>query len=59
MSFPMYFTGSDMGMSSTHFWYLHNSPWRGFWRVAGSSQFCTGGFAVMDDFGNLVEVPRV
>ncbi len=59
MSFPAYFTDSEMGMSATHYWYLHNSPQRGKWRVAGSSPFCASGFAVMDDYGNLVEVPRV
>ena len=58
MSF--YMENTDIGMSHTHFWYLHRSPRRGIWRVATSgAAFCRDGYAVVDDFGNLVEVPRV
>lgn len=53
-----YVESMEMGQSSSHFWYLHGSMQRGFWRVAGTAQFCASGYAVMDDFGNLVEVKR-
>ena len=53
-----YIDSMEMGQSNSHFWYLHASLKRGFWRVAGTSSFAASGYAVMDDFGNLVEVER-
>jgi len=29
----------------------------GYWYVMGYDQFTTSGYAVVDDFGNLVKVP--
>lgn len=51
-----YVFDSEFGISNTHYWFLHASLRRGFWRVASSQQFCRSGYAVVDDFGNLVEV---
>ena len=53
-----YIDSMEMGQSNSHFWYLHASLKRGFWRVAGTGSFAASGYAVMDDFGNLVEVKR-
>ena len=50
------YSDGDFGITRTHFWFLHASLRRGFWRVASYSAFCRNGYAVMDDFGNLVEV---
>lgn len=30
---------------------------QGYWYVMGYDQFTTSGYAVVDDFGNLVKVP--
>ncbi len=47
---------NEFGITPTHFWFLWGSLRRGFWRVASYHSFCSSGYAVMDDFGNLVEV---
>lgn len=51
-----YGQANEFGITPTHFWFLWGSLRQGFWRVASYSQFCRSGYAVMDDFGNLVEV---
>ena len=51
-----YFDGTGMGMSPTHFWFLHGSLRKGLWRIASGAPFCRDGYAVVDDFGDLVEV---
>ena len=51
-----YFDTSGMGMSPTHFWFLHGSLRKGLWRIASGAPFCRDGYAVVDDFGDLVEV---
>lgn len=42
--------------SASHFWALKPGTW-GKWNVVGTEQFTTIGVAVVDDFGNLVQVP--
>ena len=51
-------TGS--GSSSTHCWAIRVSlmnDWHGYY-VVGLAQFTSSGWAVMDDFGTLVQVAR-
>jgi len=45
----------NMGFSSSHFWNRHSID-ASRWSVHGLDDFCTSGFAVVDDFGNLVKV---
>ena len=49
---------SDFG-GSTYGLFHWNRSARGWawWHVAGYGPFCSSGFAVMDDFGALVQVP--
>ena len=48
-----------LGYSATHLWcrwLIESEP--GKWYVCGMGAFTHSGFAVIDDFGNLVEVPQ-
>jgi hypothetical protein len=49
---------TNMGSSEGFLWCLNHAADRGRWRVTGFGDFCDSGFAVVDDFGNLVEVER-
>ena len=46
----------NMGISSSHIWNRHSLD-ASRWIVSGLDDFCVSGFAVVDDFGNLVRVP--
>ena len=47
-------------LSGTHIWSLTHcdATNRGRWFVSGLGQFTRSGFAVVNDYGDLVEVPR-
>lgn len=48
-----YKTSPNHGFSPSHNW--HKSGQRqGFWWVGGNNAWCVTGYAVVDDFGNLV-----
>ena len=45
------------GVSPTHIWARsHHTIWTR-WYIVGNGPFTRSGWAVMDDFGTLVEVP--
>ena len=46
-------SGSTYGM---FYWNRSARGW-GWWRVSGFVEFTHAGYAVMDDFGSLVQVP--
>lgn len=55
---PGYFKSNPLlGHSPSHLWvrWLHDHQ-PGKWYVCGLDAFTTSGFAVIDDFGNLVKV---
>lgn len=45
----------NLGFSGSHMWFKTESQ-IGFWYVLGTSSFTSCGYAVVDDFGTLVEV---
>jgi len=48
---------NSCGIGPTHLWArTHKTIWT-IWQVVGMAPFTHGGWAVMDDFGTLVEVP--
>lgn len=48
----------NTGCSATHIWSpATNRNALGKWQVIGTGDFTTSGYAVVDDFGNLVKVP--
>jgi len=51
-----YVSNTNWGLSASHSWTLC-SGLGGKWYVSGLGAFCSSGMAVIDDFGNLVEVP--
>ena len=55
-----YCASGTIGLSGTHVWSLtHCDPTnRGRWFVSVLVPFTRSGFAVVDVFGQLVEVPR-
>ena len=48
-----------MGWSNSHIWsrWLIHDP-KDRWYVCGTQAFTRSGFAAIDDFGDLVEVPQ-
>ena len=52
-----YLTTCDqiLGLSGSHVWSLRHGD--GGWYVSGLAEFTQSGWAVVDDFGNLVQVP--
>ena len=60
MSSSYYFNlNPTFGVSESHFftrWVVSAEPCR--WWVSGNAEFTKSGTAVIDDFGNLVEVPQ-
>ncbi len=44
--------------SATHRW-MQSFSRPGFWAVFPLAPFCSGGYAVVDDFGTLVQVERM
>ena len=51
-------TNRGSGFNACFIWGIDETdPARRYW-VSGLGQFCGHGPAVVDDFGNLVEVPR-
>lgn len=46
-------TSPNSGFSPSHFWQQSFSR-RGFWWVGGNNTWCVTGYAVVDDFGDLV-----
>ena len=55
-----YCASGTIGLSGTHIWSLTHcdATNRGRWFVSGLGPFTRSGFAVVDDYGTLVEVPR-
>lgn len=53
----MQFADPNCGFSYGYQWNLSYQPWaKGRWYVLGYHEFCSSGWAVVDDFGNLVQV---
>ena len=48
-----YITAVNNGFSPSHVWHQSYER-RGFWWVGGANEWCRTGYAVVDDFGNLV-----
>ena len=49
------YTEAERGFSGAFSWWT-NKDKPGSWFVCGYGPFCQSGFAVVDDFGNLVQV---
>ena len=57
-AFYLQYMNPNTGVSETHIWSPSTNPKTlGKWVVSGMGQFTTSGYAVVDDFGNLVKVP--
>lgn len=55
-AFYLQSANTNLGISEGFVWRLNHAEDRGRWRVSGFKDFCDSGFAVVDDFGNLVRV---
>ena len=52
------YTSFEIGFNAFFLWQIDESdPSRRYW-VSGLNEFCYFGPAIVDDFGNLVKVPR-
>ena len=55
MSSYLQYSDPNCGFSSSHSWAKDLTNFSR-WYVAHTDSFCTSGYAVVDDFGNLVKV---